>query len=460
MMLRDFFLPQGFEEPLSNLPQHESYTRSGLIYESAQLSSPWLAQLLKKFRRAAFGFKKGSKAWQARAVKAWCRAAEEWKTLKFPGAKTFLASLSALTGFSEKMLKEALYNHFVVFDEEVFRKWLNGIKRERDEQPEYKVNYPSLAFIVAAGNIPGVAIHPVIHLSLLGIPTLVKSASTEPLLLPVILETLARHDAEVAARIAAFTWPRSNAELTQTVMAHHPALVAFGDDETMGKFLLQKKRFVDFGDRFCLTLVHPASAKSYMRRIAYDICMFEQMGCLSPQAILLFTDDWKQIDKFCQQLAKAMAKMSVRLPVSKRTMAQQALIQQWRGAFVARGGAGEKIIMLASAGTDWTIAAAAVFGLDERVAYRFARVWPISSMQEFVEIFRRYRNKVHLLIWGSSLHELEKFWNAPEWNEEFKSIPFNLAGQAQAPNCGWLEDVNPAWRRLMRGLRVKTVKDK
>jgi hypothetical protein len=376
--------------------------------------------------------------------------------MKFSGAEKILTALAAVTGLSSKMLQEALDNHFGAFNEEILKKWLAFVKRERDQRAEDKVKYPALAFLITAGNIPGVAIHPVIHLSLLGIPALIKNASSEPLLLPAILETLARHDPEVATRIAAFTWPRENPDLTRTVLQRNPALIAFGDDNTIEKFAQQKKYFADFGDRFSLTVANPASAKTEMRHIAYDLCMFEQMGCLSPQAVILLTDDWKKVDRFCAQLAEAMAKMNVTLPIGRRSAAQHASIQQWRGALAARGAAGEKIILLTSAGTDWTVAAAKNFDLNERVACRFARVWPVASIKELAAIVHQYKNKVQTLIWGNSTDELQKIFDSPELDETFDDLFYSFAGVAQAPHCGWLDDVNPAWRRLTRGLRFKT----
>jgi hypothetical protein len=455
-MLHDFFIPAGFAEPRAQICQHESSAQSGVMYETAQLSVEWLKAFLENFRRPAFGFGKGNKAWQARAIKAWCQVAREWQTMKFSGAKTVLAALAAVTGLSSKMLQEAFDNHFCVFDEEILKKWLAFVKHEREQRAEEKVKYPSLAFLITAGNIPGVAIHPVIHLSLLGIPVLIKNASSEPLLLPAILGTLARHDPAVAARIAAFTWPREKADLTRTVLQHNPVLIAFGDDNTIAKFAQQKKYFADFGDRFSLTVVNPVGAKTKMPHIAYDLCMFEQMGCLSPQAVILLTDDWKKVERFCAQLAEAMEKMNVTLPIGKRSAAQHAWIQQWRGALAARAAAGEKIILLTSAGTDWTVAAAKHFDLNERVACRFARVWPVASIKELAAIVHQYKNKVQTLIWGNSLDELQKFFDSPALDETFDNLFYSFAGLAQAPSCGWLDEVNPAWRRLTRGLRFKT----
>ena len=447
-MLRDFFIPVDFAAPMTQPHQYES----GIIYESAQLSAEWLNSFLVKFRQPALGFGQGSKIWQKRAIKAWCQVAAEWQTLKFAGAKMILDALAAATGLSAKMLKEALYNHFAVFNEEALNDWRRNVKKERDNNADRQTKYPALAFLVAAGNIPGVAIHPVVHLSLLGIPTLVKNASSEPFLLPAILTTLAKHDPEVASRLTALTWPRSASSLTETVMKFRPALTAFGDEATISHFAQQKK-FADFGDRFSLTLVNSRRSKSSTRRIAYDICLFEQMGCLSPQAIFLLANDWRKVESFCKRLADSLAKMNATLPLGKRAPAQHALIQQWRGALAARQACGEKVVLLASAGTDWTVAAAEHFDLNERVAYRFARVWPVASIEEFAAIAQQYKNKVHVVIWDGSAHELQKFLEAPELDEAFDNTIVTFVGFAQRPGCGWLDEVNPAWRRLMRGLR-------
>ncbi|MGH7595012.1 MAG: acyl-CoA reductase [bacterium] len=453
MMLRDFFVPPGFDEPPSQRRQHESLAPSGLSYEAATLAPSWLAEFAERFRRPAVGFKQGSKAWQQRAIKAWCQVADDWQTRKFLDAKPFFAALSAATGLSQKMLQEAVSKHFYFFDEALIKEWLKIVRREREAQPECRRHHPALAFLVAAGNLPGVAILPVVHLSLLGIPTLVKSASAEPFLLPAILTTLANYDPEVAARLAVFNWPRSASELTQAVTQHHPALAAFGDDGTMRQFAQYQQRFADFGDRFSLAIIEPDGIKSTASAVAYDVCMFEQMGCLSPQAIFLLTNDWNRVEAFCRHLAGALGKMSEKIPVNKRTPAQHAAVQQWRGALAARDAASEKVILLTSAGTDWTVAAAEHFDLDERVAYRFARVWPVPSLAEAMPILQQYRSRLQALALGSSLQERQKLLHDfPDLENAFSHTLKTIAGYMQVPAFDWL-DLHPEWRRLTRGLR-------
>jgi hypothetical protein len=446
-MLRDFFVPDNFHPP----PLRESQ-QDGRIYESANLSSAWLKQFAEKFMQPAIGFERGAKAWQQRAAKAWDHVAHDWRTLQFPEAEELLAALEAKTGLSRAMLQEALRNHFWDMQKNVLQNWLAQVRKDRGPKSlPIADTYPELVFLIAAGNIPGVAIHPVVQLSLLGVPTLVKNASSDPFLLPALLASFERHDPQVASRVAALTWPRDDLALTESILEFDPHLVAFGDDETITNFEKRSEQVAGFGDRFSLALVSPdADEPNIFDNLAYDVCMFEQMGCLSPQAILLLTDDWEKVERFSQELASAMAKMSEKLPIGLRTPAQQASIQQWRGAFAAHRAAGEKVLLLTSSGTEWTVVAAENIDLDERVAHRFARVWPIPSINKALSLLRRYEIQLQALATSLTEKETEIFF--PQfWKSDvpFTHIVDTFPGSMQRPVFGWM-DQNKAWLRLTR----------
>jgi len=446
-MLRDFFIPDNFQKPPAQTSQQD-----GVVYESAKLSQAWLTPFTEKFVQPAIGFEKGAKAWQQSAAKAWSEVAQEWRNLQFPEAEALLIALEAKTGLSRQMLQEAMRNHFWNMQENVLQSWLAQVRKDRGPKNlPLATAYPELVFLVAAGNIPGVAIHPVVQLSLLGIPTLVKNASAEPFLLSAILSSLARHEPEVASRLAALTWPRNVSPLTEAIMAFNPQLAIFGDDETIANFEGQSEQLVGFGDRFSLALVSPdADEPNIFDSLAYDTCMFEQMGCMSPQAILLLTDNWEKVERFSQELANAMTKMNEMLSIGLRTPAQQSLVQQWRGAYVARRAAGEKILLLTSPGTEWTVVAAENVDLDERVAYRFARIWPIPSINKAMSILRRYEIQLQSLATSLTLDETKMFF--PQfWEVEtpFVDIVDTFPGSMQKPVFGWM-DQNKAWLRLTR----------
>jgi hypothetical protein len=158
-MLRDFFIPDNFQKPPTQQPDD-------FVYESANFAPAWLKQFTEKFMQPAIGLEKGAKAWQQRAAKAWSQVAQEWRNLQFPEAEALLAALAAKTGLSRPMLQEALRNHFGNVRENVLLNWLAQVRKDRGPRNlPLATTYPELIFLVAAGNIPGMAIHPVVQLA-------------------------------------------------------------------------------------------------------------------------------------------------------------------------------------------------------------------------------------------------------------------------------------------------------
>ncbi|MDZ7343358.1 MAG: hypothetical protein ONA90_02465, partial [candidate division KSB1 bacterium] len=213
------------------------------------------------------------------------------------------------------------------------------------------------------------------------------------------------------------------------------------------------RQLAGFGDRFSLALVDPnAVGPEQLKGLAYDVCMYEQMGCLSPQAILLLTDQWEAVENFCNAFADAMAKMSEQLPVGRRTPAQHAAVQQWRGALAARRAAGEKIILLRSGGTEWTVAAAEHVDLNERVACRFARVWPIASLPNAMSILHRFERQLQSLATSLTLEETESFvLQFTGIDSPCKHIQITSPGLMQKPIFGWMDN-DASWFEVTRAL--------
>ncbi|NUO83951.1 hypothetical protein HUU05_28080, partial [candidate division KSB1 bacterium] len=316
------------------------FVPSTLAQAKVDYSSPRaedLSRLVQTLRQPAIGFGKDSRQWRQRAVKAWHAVAREWEKWKFPEAEEVLAQLETNTRMSLPVLRESIANHFRVIEEETLRDWLAEVHETRADDAA-RVKYPPLAFIIAAGNVPGVALQPLVQFSLLGIPALIKSASSEPHMTPALLESLARHDAEVASRLVALSWPRENTGATQAVLAAAPQVVAFGDDDTMAKLQTESSEsLMAFGDRFSAAIVHAAQVKlPTLRKLVYDYAMFDGKGCLSPQAILVLADHWEQVEKLAVHLAGVLSEENKKWPPGNWSMAEHSLIQQWRGAWQAR----------------------------------------------------------------------------------------------------------------------------
>jgi hypothetical protein len=311
-MLQPYFVPA----PLSRL---------GVDYLA--LTPVELATLAHALRQPAVGFGKNSKTWRRRAVQAWHAVAREWERWKFPEAEEALRQLQVSSRMSAPVLRESVANHFRVINADEMSGWLQEIHEARAEDST-RLKYPPLALVIASGNIPGAALLQIVQLSLLGIPTLIKSASTEPDLIPAILATLARHDAEIASRLVALSWSRENHPATRAVLDLSPQVVALGDDDTMKRLQSEVSgAWMPFGDRFSAAIIRATGAKvQTLRKLAYDYTMFDGKGCLSPQVVMVIADDWQEVEQLAVHFAGVLEEANHKWPAGNWTAAEKALI--------------------------------------------------------------------------------------------------------------------------------------
>lgn len=420
----------------------------------SQVHAEDLSHLVQALRQPAIGFGKDSKQWRQRAVKAWHAVAREWEKWKFPEAEDVLAQLETNTRMSLAVLRESVANHFRVIEAEALRDWLEEVHETRADD-EARTKYPPLAFIIASGNIPGVALQPLVQFSLLGIPTLIKSASSEPHMMPAVLASLARHDEEVAARVVALSWPRENTVATKSVLAAAPQVIAFGDDDTIAKLQAESDEgMMPFGDRFSAAIINAADVElPTLRKLVYDYAMFDGKGCLSPQAVLVLADDWEQVEKLAIHFAGVLAEENKKWPAGNWSMAERALIQQWRGEWRARAAAGEHIALYQAEDTAWTVVAAEEFDLDERVAFRCVRLWWMKSFEEVMLVLKNYTTKLQALAVEVEDEQYAKLALDLDEQEEVLGRIICEPGTLQRPFFSWMA-TNKRWFELTYGVKL------
>ncbi|MDZ7269764.1 MAG: hypothetical protein ONB48_20720 [candidate division KSB1 bacterium] len=418
-----------------------------------QPSPAGLAALVAALRRPAIGFGPDASSWQRRALSAWHAVARAWENWRFPDAEKVLDQLENATRMSRTVLRESIANHFRVLVESDMQDWLAEMGTARASLAPNQT-LPELAFIIAAGNIPGVAIQPLVQLSLLGIPTLVKSASEEPYLLPALLATLAQQDAEIAGLLAALSWPRSQQALTQAVLGAGPAVIAFGDDATVAQLRhAAPPQYVPLGDRFSAVLLETSAARpEILRRLAHDYIMFDGKGCLAPQVVLVIADTWAEVANLALHFAGILAEETRRWPAGNWSLAEKALIQQWRGEWRAQRAAGGNIVLYEPPDTSWTVVAAEDCDLSQRVAFRVVRLCRVGSLQQAMQVVHNHRHKLQALAVAlAEEQELARFTDDLAEDDELTGRLICAPGYLQCPPFAWL-DVNHAWLRLLRGL--------
>ncbi|RIK53367.1 hypothetical protein DCC62_32380 [candidate division KSB1 bacterium] len=416
------------------------------------ISPAELTSLLQTFRRPAIGFADNANEWQRRAVRAWQALARAWENWNFPGAEEVLRRLRANTRMSLPVLRESIANHFRVITTAAMKDWLDEIRETRADEPG-AMTYPSLAFVIASGNVPGAALQQVVQLSLLGIPTLVKSASAEPDFMPAVFSAL--QDAEVASRLMALSWPRENNAATTAVLALSPRVIALGDDDTMQQLRAEAgSALMPFGDRFSAAIIHAKSVKiQALRKLAYDYAMFDGKGCLSPQVVMVIAEQWQEVEQLATHFAGILAEESAKWPAGNWSASEHALIQQWRGEWQARRAAGENIALFQPADTSWTVVAAEEFDLEQRIAFRAVRLFWAKSFDDVMLILKNYSAKIQALAVEIQDHEHAQLVLDLDEQEEVLGRIICEPGALQRPAFAWMA-ISRQWFELIHGVKL------
>lgn len=391
--------------------------------------------------------------WPARAVAAWHQTARRFEAATLADAVPLIQNLEKITRLSRPVLRESWRNLFSQITEGKMHSWWREVNEERGSG-----SYPSLVGLFAPGNVPGVAVLSLVQLSLLGMPVIIKNASSEPFLVPLLLRELSQIDSGVAGRLAALHWSRQDEAITEAFSASVARIVAFGHDETLETLRpIGSNAFDGFGDKFSVAIVNAnCVSQTELQLLAYDICMFDQKGCMSPQIVFLVTDNWQTTEYFCKRLAQAVAETERRFPAGHWRDSDYAALQQWRGAMEARQAEGEQVVYLRSSKLSWTVAGANSFDLHERVAFRFARVWRIDSTAAAFRLLSPVSDSlqaVSLLLEEEEMEQAQVLFASAD-DASIVRFPHTLLaapGRLQRPMFNWM-DLSPRWYELTRAI--------
>lgn len=306
----------------------------------------------------------------------------------------------AATGYPEAIIDESLQRLFSGMTRAAMRGWLHlaGVHPQMLDGPvpgsllRTWVFGPKLTAVISSGNVPGAALPSVVQALLLKSPCLVKTATVEPFLLPLYASSLAKHCPEVAEALAVTHWQGGSEELEQGLLAEVEAVIAYGSDATLQSLhsrLPLHARFLGYGHRISFTAIgrellgSESAAHEAARQAAYDLCVFDQQGCYSPQAIYVEAGGTISPARFAELLADALEEYAQSIPRRPISTTEAASIHQYRTRMEMRGfNDPETRVWISEVGTGWTVALAPSAGLEPCVLNRTAVVVPLEDLAE------------------------------------------------------------------------------
>jgi len=180
---------------------------------------------------------------------------------------------------------------------------------------------PALVASVVASNVPCLAIPAIALGCLAGAAVVVKSGRADTLSAPAFRSALAATDPDLAACVVTTYWPGGTTEVEDAVLRRADVIVASGGDAGIAALARRfGARLRAHGSRASLAVVRDDVGDDVVAGLASDVVLYEQRGCLSPQAVFVAGD----ARRFADRLYGALIALGARLPRGERSTAERA----------------------------------------------------------------------------------------------------------------------------------------
>lgn len=319
------------------------------------------------------------------------------------------AQLPATTGLSPPMLRHVLPLVFEEYRGERLGALLDAELGGRDSLDRavasnggsHRAIGPKLSVHVLAGNLPGAGLDGVIFSLLVKSAVLVKAASAEPVLPALFARSLASVDPELGACLHGVHWPGGRADLENAAFGRADLVVASGSDASLASIrgrLGADTRFIGYGHKLSFALVTKAGLADrgalahWSRAAAYDVAVYDQLGCLSPQLVYVEKGGPVSPREFASALADDLATWQITLPRGAVPTEAGSTVRRLRDRAEWQTLAGKDVVLHASlGGMDWTV----IYEADPTFApsplYRTVRVKPLHGPADLAELLTDWR---------------------------------------------------------------------
>jgi hypothetical protein len=209
---------------------------------------------------------------------------------------------------------------------------------------------PHLGFHVFAGNVPGVSVTSIVRALLVRSAVLGKSAADEPVLAPAFARLLEAADPDVGAAAAVTWWPGGSAEIEDAIVRHARLVVHYGGADAIASLRARAGddvAFIEHGPKVSFAVVRPAALGAAKidgaaADLARAVALFDQQGCVSPQAawVVGTADDARD---FARRTAEQLTGLARELPRGHLQPGEAAAIRDLRTSAEFRAIRGEDV---------------------------------------------------------------------------------------------------------------------
>ena len=370
-----------------------------------------------------------------------------WRDAASPWRRALEAELPLATGFSPEVVREGLARGLAGFGGDALRALaaaeLGGADALAGAGPRAVTGFDATA-VVLAGSIPMPTLLALVAPLALRSPVLAKSAARDPVTPRLVARSLEDVDAELARALEVVAIPGHDAEAVAALLEAE-CIALTGSDasvEALRARVRGARRVVARGHRLSVAALGPEAARGAALReaaegLALDVALWDQLGCLSPVSVHVVGGDAAAPERVAEALAEALARAEARWPRGRVDTAAAAAIAGERDAAELRAAAGQRVAVLASAGTAWTVVREDAPAPRPSPLHRFVRVHPAESaagLRAALAPLARHLAAVAIAGFGRETRDLARALAA------LGASRVCAPGRCQSPPLAWHQD--------------------
>ena len=271
-----------------------------------------------------------------RVIAAWQEPDSAWQ-------QRAQAALPAATGFSPAMIRHGLPLLLAPLQSDAVR----ALLREELGDPRVldaphggrRAVGPSLITHVLSGNIPGLAATPIVLSLAIKSAALIKAAAGDPTFPALFAASVREIDAELAECLVVTHWEGGDTAFESVAFGAADLVVASGSDAAIAAIAARApRRFIGHGHKVSFAaigrecLMDRDAAQRLARQLAYDISLWDQHGCLSPQLCYLEAGARLTPEEFARLLGTALDHFATELPPRTLSLEEKAAVLRFRQA--------------------------------------------------------------------------------------------------------------------------------
>lgn len=394
------------------------------------------------------------------------KLASDWLDSESPFRKLVIAQGPAETGFSRETLASGLDRFFSQITSENLRALIAqdlGSQRrldefvadatERTQERNSIARGPELLVQITGGVLP----NPTLTSLMLGLiarsAQFIKCPAGSAFIPRMFAHSLYAVQPKLGACLEIAAWPGGSTSLETALFEEATVVAATGSDETLGAIrarLPAAVRFIGYGHRLSFAYITREALEKLDKvaaSVADDIIAWNQLGCLSPQAVYVENGGSNSSEQFGAALAEALGARERTEPRGPVSAEAAAAIATGRMFYEVRASADPATVIWSSPGsTAWTVVHDNTSQFQTSCLHRFIHIKPVESVEGFLATLEPLRGHISTAGLAGPMPRLL------ELASSFSRVGITRlcrVGSMQHPPLAWRHDGRPSLGELI-----------